>query len=476
MTAFDLKVSQLVTSPPFTQHFSIWYAVMNSSLHVVILAAGTGTRMHSRKLKVLHEVAGQAMIDHVLQLAQALKPKQITMVYGHQGDQLQRHCAGQTLNWAEQKQQLGTGHAVQQAVDFFHDDEDVLVLYGDAPLVQQRDLTGLSGQQFVLTACLDDPTGYGRIIRQGECIDAIVEQKDASPEQLAIQEINSGIIQAPAILLKKWLQGLSNNNQQQEYYLTDVIGLAAKDGQAFKAAQLADANAVKGANDMAQLAELEALMQQRQRQHLLHNGVRLIRPDTVDVRGRLQCGQDVVIDKGVLLEGNNKLDDGVFVGAFSVLKDCQLATGTVVEPHSVLEGVVTTGACSIGPFARLRPGTHLSAGCKIGNFVETKKATLGPNSKASHLSYLGDAQIGQGVNIGAGTITCNYDGVNKFTTTIKDGAFIGSDSQLVAPVTVGENATIGAGSTITKDTPDGQLTLSRSRQKSVRDWQKPRKK
>jgi len=449
---------------------------MNKPLHVVILAAGAGTRMQSNKLKVLHQLAGLAMVDHVLQLAQSLKPVQITMVFGHQGEQLIQHHQDQNVNWAEQKQQLGTGHAVQQAVKFFNEDEDVLVLYGDAPLVQNKDLANLQGQQFVLTANLAEPTGYGRIIRSGKYIDAIVEQKDANPKQLAIQEINSGIIQAPAKKLKLWLNQLSNNNQQQEYYLTDVIGLAAKDGSPFIAVQLDDADAVKGANDMAQLAELEDIMQQRRRHEQMKKGVHLIHPQSVDIRGLLTCGKDVVVDKGVIFEGNNQLGNDVHIGAYSVIKNCKLASGTVIEPHSMLDQVVTTGACQIGPFARLRPGTKVADGCKIGNFVEIKKTQLGSNSKASHLSYLGDAIIGKDVNIGAGTITCNYDGVNKFTTEIKDGAFIGSDSQLVAPVVIGTNATIGAGSTITKDAPDEQLTLSRSRQRSVEHWQKPRKK
>lgn len=449
---------------------------MSRDLHVVILAAGAGTRMRSAKLKVLHHIAGQAMVDHVYRLALSLNPSQITLVYGHQGEQLQAHFSAEKVNWAEQKQQLGTGHAVQQAVPFFDEEEDILVLYGDAPLVQKHDLTQKAGQQFVLTAHLDDPSGYGRIIRKGEYIAAIIEQKDANEAEQKVQEINSGIIQAPAVDLKNWLSRLSNDNNQSEYYLTDVIGLAAADNKPFSAVQLADADAVKGANDMQQLAELEDIFQQRIRRELMKQGVRLIRPGTVDVRGQLSCGQDVVIDKGVLFEGKNSLGDDVTVGAFCVIKNCQLAAGTVIEAHSHLEGVKTTGACSIGPFARLRPGTEMAAGSKVGNFVETKKTTIGQNSKASHLTYLGDAVIGDAVNIGAGTITCNYDGVNKFTTTIKDGAFIGSDSQLVAPVTIGKNATIGAGSTITKDTPDEQLTLSRSRQKSVKDWQKPRKK
>lgn len=449
---------------------------MSRPLHVVILAAGAGTRMHSQKLKVLHEVAGRAMIDHVMDLAQTLAPSQITVVFGHLAEQLIQHGQDWPVNWAEQQQQLGTGHAVQQAATFFNDDEDVLVLYGDAPLVQAADLLPWREQQFVLTAVLDDASGYGRIIREGEQIAAIVEHKDANESVLAIQEVNSGIMQAPAKDLQRWLSQLSNDNQQHEYYLTDVIGLAAAEGQPFQAAVLNDSNAVKGANDMAQMAELEALMQQRIRHQLMHQGVRLMHPGSVDVRGTLVCGADVVIDKGVLIEGECELGEDVHIGAFCVIKNSQLAAGTVVAPHSMLDGVVTTGPCAIGPYARLRPGTELAEGCKVGNFVETKKTQMGRNSKASHLTYLGDAVIGEAVNIGAGTITCNYDGVNKFTTTIKDGAFIGSDTQLVAPVTVGKNATIGAGSTITKDTPDDQLTLSRSPQKSVAGWTKPEKK
>ena len=288
--------------------------------------------------------------------------------------------------------------------------------------------------------------------------------------------MNSGIIKAPAADLSRWLQQLDNNNSQGEYYLTDVIAMAAEDGKPFQAVQAEQADIVKGANDMRQLADLEVIYQRRLAGRLVQQGVRMPRPETVDIRGELSCGRDVVLDKNTLLLGDNQLADGVQVGAFSVLENCELAAGTVVEPHSMLSGVKTTGACTIGPFARLRPGTELAQGSKVGNFVEMKKAKVGEHSKASHLSYLGDAEIGDHVNIGAGTITCNYDGVNKFTTTIKDGAFIGSDSQLVAPVTVGKGATIGAGSTITKDAPDNQLTLSRSRQRSVADWQKPSQK
>jgi len=448
----------------------------NPKLHIVILAAGAGTRMRSDKLKVLHDLAGKPLIRHVYDLAQSLEPTQITMVCGHQQQQLQAEFTQQSVNWAEQAQQLGTGHAVQQAVPFFKNNETILVLYGDVPLIETSDLVAMDAPACVLTAHLDNPSGYGRIVKQDDVISAIVEHKDANVEQLAIKEVNSGIIKAPAEQLKNWLKQLKNNNNQQEYYLTDVIAMAAEEGQPFKAVVASSSDVIKGVNDMQQLAELEGVYQQRITQNLMAMGVRLPRPETVDIRGMLDCGKDVVIDKNTLFIGHNQLGNQVQVGAFSVLEDCDLAAGTVVEPHSMLSGVKTTGACSIGPFARLRPGTELASGAKVGNFVEIKKTKIGENSKASHLSYLGDANIGNNVNIGAGTITCNYDGVNKFTTVIKDGAFIGSDSQLVAPVTIGAGATIGAGSTITKNTPDHQLTLSRSRQRSVADWQKPSKK
>lgn len=442
-------------------------------LHVVILAAGVGSRMRSNRLKVLHKVAGVAMIDHVLRLAKSLDPQQITVVYGHQGEQLQAHLEGEDLNWAEQEQQLGTGHAVLQAEPFFKDEEVVLVLYGDAPLVQRQDLLNLSASRFVLTAVLEDPCGYGRIIRKQDKVMAIVEQKDADVQQQKIREINSGIIQAPAKQLKKWLAQLSNDNQQGEYYLTDVIALAEQDGCPFTAVQLADENSVKGANDMLQLAELDAILQQRKRFELQQSGVRLINPSSIQLRADICCGKDVVIDQGAILEGKVNLQDGVKIGAYSCLRDVDLAADTIIEAHSVLQGVKTLGACAIGPFARLRPGTELAVGCKVGNFVETKSCVMGKGSKASHLSYLGNAEIGVDVNIGAGTITCNYDGVNKFQTVIEDGAFIGSNSQLVAPVTIGKNATIGAGSTISFDAPSNQLTLARAKQVSISDWQRP---
>ena len=432
--------------------------------------------MRSNKPKVLQPVAGRAMIEHVLATAKALNPNNISIVYGHRGDQLKTHLQYEQVQWVEQAEQLGTGHAVEMALPQVADDETILVLYGDAPLVTAQDLQALEDKRTVLTAEVENPTGYGRILRGENGIEAIIEEKDANTEQKAIQEINSGIIQAAASELKQWLQQIDQDNAQGELYLTDVIGIAAQSGQPFLPVKLKDSDSVKGANTMLQLAELDAIMQQRQRNALMQSGVCLQQPDSISIQGQVDCGSDVVIETGAVLKGSNTFGEGVVIGAYSVIENCQLGAGTVVESHSVLQEVVSTGPCSIGPFARLRPGTQLSAGCKIGNFVETKKATLGENSKASHLSYLGDAEIGEDVNIGAGTITCNYDGVNKFKTVIEDGAFIGSDSQLVAPVTIGENATIGAGSTITKDTPADQLTVSRSRQKSIADWQRPKKK
>ncbi len=447
---------------------------MRKELHIIVLAAGAGTRMKSSLPKVLHRLGGVPMIEHVLATAQALNPAQIHLVYGHCGDALREALGSAPVQWVLQAEQNGTGHAVAVALAGVPDDAQVLVLYGDAPLVRPDDLDGFD-EHSVFTAELADPSGYGRIVRDGACVAEIVEHRDCNAQQRTIHEINSGMLATRAADLKRWLAAIRPDNSQGELYLTDAVALAAAEGRAFTARCLPESDSVKGANDMLQLAELEDIWQRRVLGALMRNGVRLHHPANTRVRGDLRCGRDVEIDTGAVFDGVNRLGDGVLIGAHSVLRDCDLAAGTRVAPHCVLEGVVTTGACDIGPFARLRPGTELSAGCKIGNFVETKKARLGPNSKASHLSYLGDAEIGANVNIGAGTITCNYDGVNKFTTEIGDGAFIGSDTQLIAPVVIGRNATIGAGSTISHDAPEEQLTLSRSRQKSVPDWQRPKK-
>ena len=450
---------------------------MPTTLNIIILAAGKGTRMKSNKLKVLHPLAGSTIIDHVLQTAQQLSPSKIIMVYGHQGEQLREHFVDEKITWVEQKNPQGTGHAVQQALPFIDDDAQVLILVGDAPLIQVADLKKLLiFPQIVLTAKLSHPFGYGRIIKNTQgLVESIVEEKDANNEQKKVDEINSGIILAPANSLKKWLSEINNNNAQGELYLTDILALAHSDDKSFNTVQVMDNTSIKGINDRVQLAECETLRQSQLTQELMLQGVYLPSPSTVQIRGHITCGQDIMIDAGVVLEGNIEIADDVVIGAYSIIQNCKLGKGTRIAPHSMLEEVITKGECDIGPFARLRPGTHVGKYAKVGNFVETKKTTIGDYSKASHLSYLGDCEIGQHVNIGAGTITCNYDGVNKFKTIIEDEVFIGSDTQLIAPVTVGKGATIGAGTTLTKDAEPDKLTISRTKQRTVENWQKPTK-
>lgn len=452
-----------------------------SVLHVVILAAGEGKRMRSAKPKVLQPIAGQPMLAQVIAAARALQPAGIHVVHGHGAEQVQAAFADQPdLHWAEQAQQLGTGHAVEQAMPQVPDAAMVLVLYGDVPLIRSETLQRLlatSGRLAVLVAELEDPTGYGRIVRDAEGrVAAIVEQKDADEEQRRIRVVNTGIIAAESTALKRWLAGLSNDNAQGEYYLTDVFAAAAEEFSAAEMVLVADPVEAEGANDPWQLAQLERAFQQRQARALCAQGARLLDPSRFDQRGTVTVGRDVEIDVDVVLEGVVELGDGVSIGPFTRLKDVRLGAGTVVRAHCDLDGVVTQGAAQIGPYARLRPGTLLADGVHVGNFVETKKATLGVGSKANHLTYLGDAVIGSGVNIGAGTITCNYDGVNKSQTTIEDDVFVGSNSSLVAPVTIGEGATIGAGSVISKDAPANELTVSRARQVTVEGWQRPKKK
>ena len=454
---------------------------MAGPLHVIILAAGEGKRMRSSLPKVLQPVAGQPMLAQVIAAARALQPAGLHVVYGHGGDQVQAAFAGQAdLHWAVQAQQLGTGHAVQQAMPQVPDAATVLVLYGDVPLIRSETLQRLlaaPGRLAVLVAELDDPTGYGRIVRDAEGrVAAIVEHKDASDEQRRLRTVNTGIIAAESTALKRWLAQLSNDNAQGEYYLTDVFAAAAAEFSAAEIVPVGEAIEAEGANDPWQLAQLERAFQLRQARALCAQGARLLDPARFDQRGTVSVGRDVQIDVDVVLEGHVELGDGVSIGPFTRLKDVKLGAGTLVRAHCDLEGVVAEGAAQIGPYARLRPGTVLADGVHIGNFVETKKTTLGIGSKANHLTYLGDAVIGSGVNIGAGTITCNYDGVNKFTTTIEDGAFIGSNSALVAPVTIGTNATIGAGSVIGKDAPANALTVARARQQTLEGWQRPKKK
>ncbi|MBN8792720.1 MAG: bifunctional UDP-N-acetylglucosamine diphosphorylase/glucosamine-1-phosphate N-acetyltransferase GlmU [Stenotrophomonas nitritireducens] len=454
---------------------------MSQPLHVIILAAGAGKRMKSLLPKVLQPVAGRPMLAHVIETARQLQPAGIHVVHGHGGEAVRAAFSGQDdLVWAEQLQQLGTGHAVLQAMPAVPDTAQVLVLYGDVPLIRADTLRALlhdAPRLAVLVAELDDPTGYGRIVRDAEGkVAAIVEQKDADDEQKRIRTVNTGIITAESTALRRWLSGLSNANAQGEYYLTDVFAAAAAEYTPAALVHVADPQEAEGANDPWQLAQLERAWQLRAARALCEQGVRLLDPARLDQRGTVKAGRDVQIDANVVLEGEVELGDGVVVGAFVRLKDVRLGAGTEVRPHCDLEGVVSEGAAQIGPFARLRPGTVLADGVHVGNFVETKKATLGKGSKANHLTYLGDAVIGSGTNIGAGTITCNYDGVNKFQTTIGDRVFVGSNSSLVAPVTLGDGATIGAGSVVTRDAPEELLTVARSRQQTIEGWKRPQKK
>jgi len=443
-------------------------------LHIVVLAAGQGKRMHSRLPKVLQPVGGQTMLHHVLNLADQLGPSSIHVVYGHQGEVVQQafaQWAGTPLQWALQEQQQGTGDAVNSAMPQIPDHAKVLVLYGDAPLMDVADLQALRASTDALTILssqVDNPQGYGRMVRDEQgALRAIVEEKDASEEQRRITEINTGVLSADAKALRRWLSQITNDNAQGEYLLTDVVGLAVAENACLSAIIAPDADSCLGANDRQQLAVLEHKLQQRRRQHLMHQGVRFADPNSVHIRGSVRVAQDVFIDINVVLEGDIELGNDVQIGPGCVIRDSSLAPGTVVHPHSILEQTRTTGACQIGPFARLRPGSELSAGCKVGNFVEMKKSRLGLGSKVSHLSYIGDSVVGSHVNIGAGTITCNYDGVNKHKTTIEDGAFIGSNTALVAPVTIGENGLVGAGSIITQDVPENQLAVARSRQRNI---------
>jgi bifunctional UDP-N-acetylglucosamine pyrophosphorylase/glucosamine-1-phosphate N-acetyltransferase len=452
----------------------------DSSLHVIILAAGEGKRMKSRHAKVLMPLAGRPLLAHVLAAARALQPDAIHIVYGHAGDEVRSAFADQPdLQWVLQAERLGTGHAVEQALATIADGAQVLVLYGDVPLIRAdtlRPLVQAGGALRLLTTRLDNPHGYGRVLCDAAGhIAEVVEEKDATAEQRAVTLVNTGILAADAAALRGWIARLDRNNAQGEYYLTDIFAMAARENRAALSVECADPVEAAGANDPWQLTELEAHFRGRAARSLALDGVRLADPTRIDVRGTIRTGHDVELDIDVILEGDVVLGDDVRVGAFTRLKNVQLAAGTVVHAHCDVEGVITHGPCVIGPFARLRPGTELASGVHVGNFVEVKKTTVGENSKANHLSYLGDSIIGRGVNIGAGTITCNYDGINKSITRIEDGAFIGSNSALVAPVTVGAQATIGAGSVITRDAPEGELTLTRAKQATLRGWARPTK-
>jgi bifunctional UDP-N-acetylglucosamine pyrophosphorylase/glucosamine-1-phosphate N-acetyltransferase len=448
-------------------------------LSVVILAAGQGKRMKSALAKVLQPLAGRALLKHVIETAQALAPADIHVVYGHGGQSVPNAHSAEHVTWVRQSQQLGTGHAVMQAMAAIPDQHMVLVLYGDVPLIQRDTLKGLlelAGARTlaVLTVILQDPSGYGRILRDARGrIRRIVEHKDASKVQLRIREANTGIIAAPAKLLRKWLALLTNDNAQHEYYLTDIAAIAAREKIQVVPLLAATEYEVLGVNDKLQLAEVEAAYRRQKARELMLAGATVIDPARLDVRGTVSVGCDVELDVNVILEGEVKLGDRVRVGANCVIRNSTIGADTQIFPNCVLDRAAVGPSCNIGPFARLRPAAALARGVHIGNFVEVKNARVGEGSKANHLTYLGDAVIGKDVNVGAGTITCNYDGVNKSQTQIEDGVFIGSGSMLVAPVRIGARATIGAGSTITADAPADTLTLGRSRQVSIASWARP---
>jgi bifunctional UDP-N-acetylglucosamine pyrophosphorylase/glucosamine-1-phosphate N-acetyltransferase len=457
------------------------------SLHIIVLAAGQGKRMRSILPKVMQPIAGKPMLQRVVETASLLQPDGIHVIYGHGGERIQQALSDMPVHWVLQAEQLGTGHAVMQALPYIPAGSQVLVLSGDVPLIAVDTLQALL-MQFrnewqnrptlgLLVTTVDDPTGLGRILRdETRRIAAIVEEKDASSQQRAIQEVYTGICCAAVDDLQRWLPSLSNSNAQGEYYLTEIIAMAKREETSIVSFQTTDAMGVFGANNFAELQMIERVFQQRQAKQLMLSGVRLADAARIDIRGELTCGQDVFIDVNAVFEGQVHLGDGCVIAPNCLLKNVTIGANCVIHANSVLENCHLEDGCHIGPFARLRPGTRLAARCKIGNFVEIKNVVFGENSKASHLSYIGDATVGRDVNIGAGTITCNYDGVNKHQTILEDGVFVGSDTQFVAPVRVGKNATIGAGSTIRKNVPAEELTLTASVQKTVSGWKRPVKK
>ncbi len=450
-------------------------------LGVIILAAGMGKRMRSDVPKVLHPLAGKPMLAHVLEAATRIGAARTVVVHGHGGERVLAAMADRDCDWVAQAEQLGTGHAVLQAMPKLADMDRVLVLYGDVPLVDPNTLNRLIAASKdsglgILTALMDDPTGYGRIIRDdaGRILRS-VEQKDGTPEELAVREANTGFLVADRARLDGWLKGLTNTNAQGEYYLTDVIGMAVAEGDRVASVHPLTIEEVSGVNDRVQLAALERFQQRRLAEDLMRNGVTLADPARIDIRGRLTTGRDLSIDINLVIEGEVSLGDGVRIGPNCLIRDSRIGAGTEILANCVIEGAEVGPGARIGPFARLRPEARLAADTHVGNFVEIKKANVGPGSKVNHLTYVGDADIGAGVNVGAGTITCNYDGANKFRTLIEDGAFIGSNTALVAPVTIGAGATIGAGSVISRDAPPGELTVARGRQTTIPGWQRPKK-
>jgi len=453
------------------------------SIKTLILAAGQGTRMRSALPKVLHKIANRSLLEHVYTTSKQLDNNQVTVIYGHGGDRVKETLSQLDVNWVEQKEQLGTGHAVLQANALIDNDDTVLILYGDVPLLSFASIDGLLNKvtlqsMALLTVQLLDPTGYGRIVRDkdGQVL-KIVEQKDANAKELLIDEVNTGILAVKGDQLKQWIAKLDNNNAQQEFYLTDVIEMAVQDGIVVNTHQPESADEVLGVNNRKQLSYLERVYQLQQADKLMEQGVTLYDPSRVDCRGDFSAlGQDISVDINVIFEGTNQIGNNVTIGANTIIANSSIADNVEILANCIIDNAVVGADSRIGPFARLRPQAELANEVHIGNFVEIKKSTIAQGSKVNHLSYIGDATIGSKVNVGAGTITCNYDGVNKFRTVIEDGAFIGSDTQLIAPVTVGKNATIGAGSTITKDTPAEGLTLSRAKQISLKAWQRPVKK
>ena len=451
------------------------------SLSTIILAAGQGTRMRSDLPKVLQALAGRALLAHVIDCSHAIGADDICVVYGHGADMVQAAFEGEEIRWALQAEQNGTGHAVMQAMPGTPDENRVLILFGDVPLLLPRTLQQMMAatgedEMAILTVDMDDPTGYGRIVREKGKVVRNVEQKDATEDERKIAEINTGVMLAPAASLKKWLGNLGNDNAQGEYYLTDVIAMAVANGMTVHGIKAKSQEEVMGINDKKQLAEAERALQARLVDELMAQGVGFADPARVDIRGKLLCGKDVFIDINAVFEGDVELGDGTTIESNNLVRDSRLGPGSLVHSNCHIEGATTGANCEIGPFARLRPGAELADNVKVGNFVEMKKSTVGDGSKVNHLTYIGDTDIGSGVNVGAGTITCNYDGANKHRTTIGDGAFIGSGVNLVAPVEVGKDATIGAGSTITKRVADEQLALERSKQKNVQGWKRPTKK
>ena len=450
-----------------------------NSLNVVILAAGKGTRMNSDKPKVLHRLAGKSLVQHVMDCAYRLDPELICVVYGHGGDAVPNALRDSRAQCVLQSPQLGTGHAVQQAMPHLAAGGETLVLYGDVPLIGHTTLHRMrnTGGMTLLTVNLDNPTGYGRIIRnEAGDVTGIVEEKDATPDQREIREVNTGIMLVPTTLLGDCLAQLGNDNSQGEYYLTDVVGLAAKMGTVINTVQPEHEWEIHGINSKAQLATLERTWQRVEAQRLLEKGVTLADPARIDVRGALSCGRDVEIDVGCIFEGKVEIGNNVQIGAYCAISNASIADGTRIAAYTHMDSSTVGEGCHIGPYARIRPGTRLHDDVHVGNFVEVKNSEIEKSSKANHLSYIGDTTIGQRVNIGAGTITCNYDGANKHRTVIEDDVFVGSDTQLVAPVTIARGSTIGAGSTITRNTPEGELTLSRSKQTTINGWVRPVKK